>query len=91
MLPLTKIKQKNLQIYLDHALLMYSSVCKMKCIQEDVSWLYIFFHNHNYLGGIGKFIYNVFELTLNLHQNRKLLCMLATLYVPSATPANWPC
>ena len=55
MLLWTTIKQKNLQICIDHApACIY--FCKKKCIQERI-WLHISFHNHNYQGGTGKFIY----------------------------------
>ena len=43
-------------------LLAYSFV--KKCAQEKVWWLYIFFHNHNYLGGTGKFIYKALILDM---------------------------
>ena len=37
-------------------------------MQEGVGWLYIFFQNHNYLGGTGKFIYKA-----SIVDNRQLL------------------
>ena len=55
MLLWTKIKQKNLQICIDHApSCIY--FCKNKRTQEGLWLLCIFFCNHNYQGGIGEFI-----------------------------------
>ena len=53
MLLWTTIKQKNLQICIDHAP-SYIHFCKKKRMQE-VTWsLYVFFHNQNYQGGTSK-------------------------------------
>ena len=52
----TRIKQKNLQICIDHAPSCIH-FCKKKRTQEGEWLLYIFFHNHNYKGGAGKLIY----------------------------------
>ena len=65
----TKIKQ-NLQIFVNHAPSCIH-FCKKKCTQEGEWSLYIFFHNHNYQGGIGKFIYRALML-----DNKQLLSNL---------------
>ena len=49
------IKLKNLQICSDHAYLAYIFVKRSVHQKELVTE--IFFRNHNYQGGIGKFIY----------------------------------
>ena len=56
MLLWTKIKQKNLQICVDHAPSCVHFY-KKKRTQEGASFLCIFFCNHNYQGGTGEFIY----------------------------------
>ena len=67
MLLWTKIKQKNLQICIDHA-----PSCvhfgKKKRTQKGVWSLYIFFHNHNYQEGTGKFNYKA-----SILDNKQLL------------------
>ena len=67
MLLWTNIKQKNLQICIDHAPSCIH-FCKKKCTEEGVWLLYIFFHNHNYQGCTGKFIYKALIL-----DNKQLL------------------
>ena len=63
----TEIKQKKLQIFIDHAP-SHIHFCKKKRMQEEVWWFYIFFHNHTHLGGGGKFIYKA-----SILDNRQLL------------------
>ena len=48
-----------LQTCVKHALIMPSLhvFCKNKCTQEGAWLLYIFFQNHNYNEGTGKFIH----------------------------------
>ena len=60
MLLWTKIKQKNLQICICNALLAY--IFEKRCTQEGVQSLYVFFHNHNYLGDASKFMYKALIL-----------------------------
>ena len=70
MLLWTKIKQKNLQMCIDHMIIDPS--CIHFCIKKHTllgAWLlYVFFHNHNYQGGTRKFIYKVLVL-----DNKQLL------------------
>ena len=61
MLLWTKIKEKNLQICVDHAPSCIQ-FCKKKRTQEKVWLLCIFFCNHNYQGTTGEFIYKALIL-----------------------------
>ena len=82
MLPWTKIKQKNLQICIDHTpSCIY--FCKKKRTQEGAWLLCIFFCNHNYQGGTDEFIYKASILS-----NKQLLLNMIdheTIKVPHTT------
>ena len=71
-----KIKQKNLQICVDHAPFCIQFVCKKKHMQEGAWSQYILFHNHNCQGGTGEYIYKA--LILDNKQFRNMLDCEAT-------------
>ena len=72
MLLWTKIKQKNLQICVDHAALC-THFCKKKHTQKWAWLLCILFCNHNYQGGTGEFIYkaDIRQQTVPLKHDRQ--------------------